>query len=184
MWWQILDDLPCICLMMDSCFKLWAYWKRIPLSLFAAEAGRGRRFLFENFLKKCWQCFVNMVIFISLLICNTTEYIFYNSNVESCPSGWRSTPGKRVYGKLYREFESLTLRHFLSKNKCFLRSDCSVLVSRKAISWTSSGSEDSSDKWIVACAVRVPGDCGPTLKRRERAAMSCLFLCSDLLNNW
>ena len=73
---------------------------------------------------------------------------------------------------------------FLSKNKCFLRSDCSVLVSRKAISWTSSGSEDSSDKWIVACAVRVPGDCGPTLKRRERAAMSCLFLCSDLLNNW
>ena len=30
--------------------------------------------------------------------------------METCPSGWRSTPGKCVYGKLYRGFESLSLR--------------------------------------------------------------------------
>ena len=28
---------------------------------------------------------------------------------EGCPSGWRSTPGKCVYGQPYREFESLPL---------------------------------------------------------------------------
>ena len=30
--------------------------------------------------------------------------------METCPSGWRSTPGKCVYGKPYRGFESLSLR--------------------------------------------------------------------------
>lgn len=30
-----------------------------------------------------------------------------------CPSGLRSTPGKCVYKKLYREFESLLHRHIL-----------------------------------------------------------------------
>ena len=29
---------------------------------------------------------------------------------ETCPSGLRSKPGKFVYGKPYREFESLSLR--------------------------------------------------------------------------
>lgn len=31
--------------------------------------------------------------------------------MERCPRGLRSTPGKRVYGKPYRGFESPSLRH-------------------------------------------------------------------------
>jgi hypothetical protein len=33
-------------------------------------------------------------------------------SLERCPSGLRSTPGKCVYGKTYRGFESLSLRQF------------------------------------------------------------------------
>ena len=40
------------------------------------------------------------------------------SKVERCPSGLRSTLGKRVYGELYRGFESRPLRHsFENLNK-------------------------------------------------------------------
>ena len=34
---------------------------------------------------------------------------------ETCSSGWRGTPGKCVYGKPYRGFESLSLRIHLPK---------------------------------------------------------------------
>ena len=34
--------------------------------------------------------------------------------LERCPSGLRSTLGKRVYSKGYRGFESLSLRRFLT----------------------------------------------------------------------
>ncbi len=37
------------------------------------------------------------------------------SCAERCPSGLRSTLGKRVYGEPYRGFESLSLRQLLSE---------------------------------------------------------------------
>src|SRR5262249_1039955 len=41
------------------------------------------------------------------------SYTFAPPLAESCPSGLRSTLGKRVCGKPYPGFESLTLRQFL-----------------------------------------------------------------------
>ena len=46
--------------------------------------------------------------------------------MERCPSGRRSTPGKRVYGQLYQGFKSLSLRQKkpreinVSRGFCFL----------------------------------------------------------------
>lgn len=44
-----------------------------------------------------------------------------------CPSGLRSTPGKCVYKKLYREFESLLHRHILLKGPVFTGLFCFYL---------------------------------------------------------
>src|SRR5262249_46427525 len=46
--------------------------------------------------------------------------------VEVCPSGLRSTLGRRVYGKLYRGFESHSLRHPSLMNA---REGCPMTVS-------------------------------------------------------
>jgi hypothetical protein len=44
--------------------------------------------------------------------CSMDGQCFAVSNMERCPSGLRSTPGKCVYGlNPYRGFESLSLRH-------------------------------------------------------------------------
>jgi hypothetical protein len=44
-------------------------------------------------------------------------YAFANREVaERWPSGLRRSLGKRVYGKLYRGFESLLLRHFIQSS--------------------------------------------------------------------
>ena len=49
----------------------------------------------------------------------------------------------------------------------FFRSGHSALVLRNGVPRTSSGPEGSSDKRVASCAVRVPGDCGPTWERIE-----------------
>ena len=115
--------------------------------------------------------------------------------MESCPSGWRSTPGKRVYGDTvprvrishsppFFYLKTGSFHRFiwiLAGFRCIL--DCSILVLRKAVSWTSSGPEGSSDKWIAVCAARVPGCCGPMYNEltSERRLFLCLKSCLWIL---
>ena len=56
-------------------------------------------------------------------ILDETQWNPYSSHVlitVRCPSGWRSTPGKRVCGKLHRGFESPSHRHFTCQITSFL----------------------------------------------------------------
>ena len=119
------------------------------------------------------------------------EYALLFKQVESCPSGWRSTPGKRVYGDTvprvrishsppFFYLKTGSFHRFiwmLAGFRCIL--DCSILVLRKAVSWTSSGPEGSSDKWIAVCAARVPGCCGPMYN--DLTPEGRLFLCLKIL---
>ena len=119
------------------------------------------------------------------------QYNIVWEHMESCPSGWRSTPGKRVYGDTvprvrishsppFFYLKTGSFHRFiwiLAGFRCIL--DCSILVLRKAVSWTSSGPEGSSDKWIAVCAARVPGCCGPMYN--ELTSERRLFLCLKIL---
>ena len=74
-----------------------------------------------------------------------------------CPSGLRSTPGKCVYKKLYREFESLLHRHILqTQTPDFSRESRGFVVSgvwKRAIwGWNGAGGH----LLLLICLCRIP----------------------------